>query len=254
MFILHGNGANGKSTFVEICSEVLGSYAKTAPSSVLVEGRSGGVGDDLVFLKGARWINASETGQGAYLAESKLKQITGGDTTAGRALYASYQEFQLSGVVLFSTNHLPKVRGTDEGIWRRMNVIEFKRTFKEDERDPHLKDSLRAEKSGILNWMLEGHRRYKTSGLQPPACVQDANRRYRKDMDLISSFLDECCELVPEARSNQTALRNTFERYCQENGRSDVSWANLTAGLEARRVAKKKSNGQRFWSGIKLTE
>lgn len=254
MFILHGNGANGKSSFVEICSEVLGSYAKTAPSSVLVEGRSGGVGDDLVFLKGARWINASETGQGAYLAESKLKQITGGDTTAGRALYASYQEFQLSGVVLFSTNHLPKVRGTDEGIWRRMNVIEFKRTFKEDERDPHLKDSLRAEKSGILNWMLEGHRRYKTSGLQPPACVQDANRRYRKDMDLISSFLDECCELVPDARCNQTLLRTTFERYCQENGRSDVSWANLTAGLEARGVAKKKSNGQRFWSGIKLTE
>ena len=120
--------------------------------------------------------------------------------------------------------------------------------------EPQLNDSLRAEKSGILNWMLEGHRRYKASGLQPPACVQDANRRYRKDMDLISSFLDECCELVPEARSNQTLLRMAFERYCQENGRSDVSWANLTAGLEARGVAKKKSKGQRFWSGIKLTE
>ncbi len=254
MFILHGNGANGKSTFVEICSEVLGGYAKTAPASVLVEGRSGGVGDDLVFLKGARWINASETGQGAYLAESKLKQITGGDTTAGRALYASYQEFQLSGVVLFSTNHLPRVRGTDEGIWRRMNVIEFKRTFKENERDPYLKDSLRTEKSGILNWMLEGHRRYKASALQPPACVQDANRRYRKDMDVVSAFLEECCEFASEARCNQTILKNAYERYCQDNGRSEASWRDLTAALEARGLAKKKSNGQRFWSGIKLTE
>lgn len=254
MFILHGNGANGKSTFVEVCSEVLGSYAKTAPSSVLIEARSGGIGDDLVFLKGARWINASETGQGSYLAENKLKQITGGDTTAGRALYAAYQEFQISGVVLFSTNHLPKVRGRDEGIWRRLNVIEFKRTFSSDERDPYLKDALRAERSGVLNWMLEGHRQYKTGGLQPPECVRQASKRYRNDMDVVSAFLEECCQFDAEGRAYQTTLKGTFERFCHENGRSETSWSDLKTELEARGSTMKKSGGARFWSGIKLKD
>jgi putative DNA primase/helicase len=254
MFILHGRGANGKSTFVEVCSNVLGSYAKTAPSSVLIEGRGLGVGDDLVFLKGARWINASETGQGAYLAENKLKQITGGDTTAARALYADFQEFQLSGVVLFSTNHLPKVRGTDEGIWRRLNVIEFKRAFKEDDRDPHLKDTLLAEGSGVLNWMLEGHRQYKVNGLEPPACVQEATKRYRKDMDVVSGFLEEHCVFDPNASTNQTVLREYFDRYGNENGRGGSSWADLKAQLEVKGVTKRKVGGQRLWSGISLVK
>lgn len=254
MFILHGRGANGRSTFVEVCSDVLGSYAKTAPSSVLIEGRSGGVGDDMVFLKGARWINASETGQGSYLAENKLKQITGGDTTAGRALYASYQEFQLSGVVLFSTNHLPKVKGTDEGIWRRINVIEFKRTFTEEERDPHLKDSLLAERSGVLNWMLEGHRQYKEEGLRPPESVRDATLRYRKDMDVVSGFIDECCEFDPEAQVHQTRLNQAFRIYVERSGRESASWGDIASELETRGATKKKVRGLRFWYGLKLTD
>lgn len=254
MFILHGRGANGKSTFVEVCSDVLGSYTKTAPSSVLIEARSGGVGDDLVFLKGARWINASETGQGSYLAENKLKQITGGDTTAGRALYAAYQEFQISGVVLFSTNHLPRVRGTDEGIWRRLNVIEFNRTFTAGQRDPHLKDTLLAERSGVLNWMLEGHRQYKANGLQPPECVQRATRLYRNDMDVVSGFLEECCQFDAERRTQQTILKGAFERFCYENGRGETHWSDLKTELEARGSAMKKSRGNRFWSGIKLKD
>lgn len=254
MFILHGRGANGKSTFVEVCSDVLGSYAKTSPSSVLIESGSGGVGDDLVFLKGARWINASETGQGSYLAENKLKQITGGDTTAARALYADFQEFQLSGVVLFSTNHLPKVRGTDEGIWRRLNVIGFNRTFKEDERDPYLKETLLGERSGVLNWMLEGHRQYRANGLQPPTCVQEATKGYRRDMDVVSGFFEECCEFDPNARTHQTRLKEAFETYNKEDGRGESSWGDLKAELEAKGVTMKKRGGNRFWSGIKLKD
>jgi len=252
MFILHGSGANGKSTFVEVCSEVLGAYAKTAPSSVLVEGRSGGVGDDLVFLKGARWINASETGQGAALAENKLKQITGGDTIAGRALYAAHQEFQIDGMVLFSTNHLPKVRGRDEGIWRRLNVIEFKRRFSEEERDPQMKENLLKERSGILNWMLEGHRQYKEGGLQPPICVKEANLRYRQGMDVVSGFLDSECEFNGKGRTHQTDLRWAFKSYCEEQGWGDADWRDLKATLEERGLGVRRSNGQRLWSGISL--
>ena len=53
---------------------------------------------------------------------------------------------------------------TDEqntGMWRRINVIEFPKTFSEDEMDVELTGKLVAELSGIFNWALEGYKRLR---------------------------------------------------------------------------------------------
>lgn len=252
VYILYGSGANGKSTLIEVVSDVMGEYARTAPSSVLVEGRSSSVGDDLVFLKDSRLISASETGQGVSLAEAKIKQVTGGDTIAARALYGSYQEFEFEALLLFSTNHLPKIRGTDEGIWRRIYVIEFKRQFRQDERDPHLKRKLLEERSGILNWLVDGYTDYRTNGLKPPASVQEANKAYRKDMDAIGQFLEDQCELQAGQRTSKTDMRRRFEWWCSENAQTGVSHSDLVQALRQRGVREIKSNSNRYWVGITM--
>ena len=79
LFILIGDGANGKSTFVSVINKLLGDYSKAASSQTLVAKGSSSIGDDLVDLVGARLISVSETETGEALAEAKIKQMTGGD-------------------------------------------------------------------------------------------------------------------------------------------------------------------------------
>ena len=104
LFILIGDGANGKSTFVNVISKLLGDYSKAAASQTLVAKGSTSVGDDLVDLVGARLLPVSETEEGEGLAKAKSKQMTGGDVLKGRPLYGKYIHFSISGKILLATN------------------------------------------------------------------------------------------------------------------------------------------------------
>ncbi len=90
-----GDGANGKSTFINVINKLLGTYGTTAASQTLVANGGSSIGDDLVDLVGARLITVSETEEGQSLAEAKIKQMTGGDTLKGRPLYGKHVEFSI---------------------------------------------------------------------------------------------------------------------------------------------------------------
>ncbi len=134
LLILVGDGANGKSTFVNVINKLLGDYSKAASSQTLVAKGSSSIGDDLVDLVSARLISVSETEDGEALAESKIKQMTGGDNLKGRPLYGSWLEFSIIGKIFLATNCLPQINNTDHGIWRRIQAIPFSRTFSADVR------------------------------------------------------------------------------------------------------------------------
>ncbi|SFD82027.1 phage/plasmid primase, P4 family, partial [Tritonibacter multivorans] len=168
MFILIGDGANGKSTFTNVVNRLLGDYAKAAASQTLIARGGNSVGDDLVDLVGARLISVSETEEGEALAEAKIKQMTGGDTLKGRPLYGKFIEFQIQGKIFLATNSLPAINNTDHGIWRRIQAIPFNRTFKAEEQDRDLGRKLMAELPGILNWAVKGCMEWQKQGLNPP--------------------------------------------------------------------------------------
>ena len=150
-FILNGDGANGKSTFVNILAKLMGGYSKASPEQTLLANQRSGVGDDLVYLSGSRFISVSELDQGQALAEAKIKRITGGDEVTGRALFGTYHRQKMIGKIFLATNSLPEVRGRDHGIFRRFQIIPFNRAFGPDEQDGSLPAKLEAELSGILN-------------------------------------------------------------------------------------------------------
>ena len=154
MFILIGDGANGKSTFVNVINKLLGDYSKAASSQTLVAKGSSSIGDDLVDLVSARLITVSETEAGEALAEAKIKQMTGSDVLKGRPLYGSWLEFSIVGKIFLATNSLPQINNTDHGIWRRIQAIPFNRTFRAEEQDKNLGIKLTAELPGILNWAI----------------------------------------------------------------------------------------------------
>ena len=151
MFILYGHGRNGKSKVIETISHILGGYAINCPSSTFVLKQNPGIPNDVARLKGARFASASETNHNVNLDEELIKQLTGNKTITARFLNKEYFEFNTTFKIFLATNHKPNIRGTDPGIWRRIQMIPFRLNISEDNEDKNLGDKLLKETSGILN-------------------------------------------------------------------------------------------------------
>lgn len=176
LFLLYGTGANGKSTFLEALRYVMGDYAATADFGAFLASKGQGIRNDIARLKGARFVTATESEAGKRMAESLVKQLTGGDQVSARFLYGEFFEFHPAFKLFLGTNHRPKVIGSDEGIWRRIRLIPFTLTIPPSERDKKLTAKLKSEAQGILNWAIDGLRDWLDGGLKDPAEVLAATR------------------------------------------------------------------------------
>lgn len=199
-FFLYGMGCNGKSTFTDIVSEALGSYAaNTQADTLLLKGREiggSGASGDIARLKSIRMATCQEPDEGARIKEGLLKQLTGGtDKVTARFLYGREFEFLPKFAAWICTNHKPIVRGTDNGIWDRIRLIPFEVTIAKDKIDRDLPRKLRKELPQILAWAVEGAMEWYEHGLQTPAAVSNATAEYKKEMDLVASFADACLEI-----------------------------------------------------------
>ena len=178
---LHGGGANGKTTLVEILIALLGDYGQHAPQSLLTAADNGREPmHEIARLHGARLVVSSETREGDRLAESRIKDMTGGDTLTGRFLYHEAFDFVPRFKLWMFGNHLPQIRGTDRGIWRRVRLIPFNVEIVETKRDRHLQEKLGQELPGILNWALEGCMNWQREELKSPVAVKSATAEYRE--------------------------------------------------------------------------
>ena len=153
IFFLHGMGANGKSTFLGTIAAMMGDYAQRTPTETLLAKKENAIPNDIARLRGARFVYASETEDGKRLAESAIKDLTGGDTVSARFMRGEWFDFKPTFKLWVATNHKPVVRGTDSAIWDRIRLIPFTVTIPEDERDKHLPARLLAELPGILAWI-----------------------------------------------------------------------------------------------------
>ena len=205
LFLWWGNGANGKSTLRETIFELMGDYVIAADATLLIERKNsgGGATPEVARLHGKRLVTINETSKGDVLNEARVKFITGQDTITARNLYEDFFDFKPTHKTIPATNHKPIVKGLDEGIWRRIHLWPFLITIPKEERDKFFRQKLLVpELSGILNWMLRGLKDYQVQGLKPSKTVEDATKEYRKDMDLITLWIEERCIRADGVRSH----------------------------------------------------
>lgn len=219
LFILHGTGANGKSTFLEAIRRLVGDYARQADVSTFMRTRNDtGPRPEVVRLRGARFISSVEVEEGRRLAESLVKALTGNDTIAARGLYADVIEFQPTFKVWLGTNHKPEIRGTDNAIWDRIRLIPFNVTIPPERQDRGLLDSLTAELPGILAWAVEGCLAWQQEGLSAPDAVRVATKSYREEMDVVQRFVDERCRVSMMSAVGSTDLYTAYKEWAQNGG------------------------------------
>ncbi len=245
-FILHGAGANGKTTFVETICELLGIHAETAAFSSFLDRRdSGSPRNDLARLHAARFVKAAEGEHEARFAESVIKQLTGGDTVVARFLFKEHFQFKPQFKIWLTTNHKPKIRGTDEAIWRRVRLIPFREQFEGTKKDPDVRRKLQEELPGILAWAVKGCLSWQKHGLGMTPQVERATLEYRQESDQIGRFLKERCTIGPKS---STKGREFFEAYVEWCG---VVGEKAEANLQfARRMAERGISKKRLGSGM----
>jgi putative DNA primase/helicase len=252
LFFFYGHGANGKSTLLNVLSDMLGSsYAKqTPPETLMVKFGGRSATNDLARLQGTRAVMANEVESGAHLAEAMIKQITGGDLISARYLYAEYFEFRPVFKLFIAGNHKPVIRGDDDGIWRRIHLVPFVVTIPEAERDPDLAAKLRAELPGILNWAIKGCLAWKKSGLSVPRVITDAVKEYRDDMDIMGQWLTERVELSPTAEWAAAMAYGNYRQWLDDNGFKPMTISAFGQKL-SERFKKERTNKGFVYHGLK---
>ncbi len=245
MFVLIGSGANGKSVFMNTLSEILGEYAHTAPPRALMDNSTETY--SLADLPSKRLLVAPETDENSKLDENLVKRLTGGDTLSARHMYKSYFEFNPVCKVWLMSNHYPKILGTDDGIWRRLGVIPFNRSFSSAEQDKDLQDKLRCEASGILNWAIRGYQQWLIEGMPESPAVTLATSRYRAEFDPVSEWLKHC-NLDPSVESPLTEL---YGDYCLKFP-DTLTVRSFSKSLKSKAYTYRLSNGKKLITGISV--
>ena len=247
----YGGGANGKSTMLNIVRSMLGEYAANTPFSTFELQYSNSNTNDLAALADRRLVTAAETNDARRLNESRVKVATGSDPVTARYLYHENFTYIPQFKIWLAMNHKPRITGVDDGIWRRIRLVPYTVSFK-DNADYTLESKLRDELPGILSWAVRGCLDWQKQGLNPPDTVKDATESYRMESDPIARFMDECVTQDPNGKVRAARL---YKRYCRWADVYNERPVSSTAfGLRMAEGYEKRKSGHVSYLGIKLNE
>ncbi|MCH7510216.1 MAG: hypothetical protein IIB68_10340 [Proteobacteria bacterium] len=253
LFFLYGTGSNGKTTLMEAIQYALGEYASTTRAeTLLAKERDSSDQYYVANLVGVRLVIASELDEGRRFAEAKIKDLTGGDTITARFPFGRPFQFNPEFKLWIFGNHKPDIRGTDEGIWRRIHLIPFKVQISKQDRDLDLGDKLQKEAAGILNWALQGCLEWQAQGLNPPKAVTDATKDYRSEQDVLGTFLEERCDISnKEYEIKANWLYTAYREWANSTGEFAVSNKRFSNALIERGFLRVKASTIKY-KGLRL--
>jgi putative DNA primase/helicase len=262
--ILYGEeGRNGKDTLLDLLKEVLGPLVGAVSNDLFVAQdklrASGAPTPHLCDLQGKRLVWGSETRQGDKLNIAQIKLLSGGGDISTRQLHGRQYSFTPTHKLLLMTNYKPHADARDQAFWSRACLIEFGIRFvthpqasNERQADPHLKEKLQQEGSGILAWLVRGCLAWQQQGLAIPPFIQLATDKYRDEEDRILQFLNECCLIRPEASAKASAMYEAYKAWCEENQFGRGMNATLFGKEISRRFEKQATRVGRIYQGIGL--
>jgi len=254
IFILHGDGANGKSTFLDTLITIFGSYGSVvSPNSLMVQDRSA-IPDDIAALKDKRFVTSSESDSTSRLSEAFVKSLTGDLQIPARFLYKGWFRFEPRFKLWLATNHKPRIIGTDNAIWDRIRLIPFAVRIPRADQDRTLRDKLVAEGRGIVNWAVQGYLEWNANERQidlAPA-IHDATNDYRTQQDTIGQFIDDNIEYNYGSITSKTEIYRIYVKWCEAEGHRPLNAINFGEKLRERKFEEGRTAKTRGWKNIRL--
>lgn len=255
LIIAYGEGRNGKSTFWNTLSRVLGTYSGNMSADTLTVGCKRNVKPELAEAKGKRIIIAAELEEGVRMNTSNVKQLCSTDEIYAEKKYKDPFSFVPSHTLVLYTNHLPKVGAIDAGTWRRLIVIPFNAKIEGSSDIKNYADYLFNKAGGaILKWIMTGAKRVieKDYHIVKPAVVDAAIQKYKDNNDWLSQFLDECCEVGSGLIAKSGEVYNAYRSYCMQVGDYIRSTTDFYTALECAGFERKRNKSARLILGLQL--
>jgi putative DNA primase/helicase len=252
LFFFHGLGGNGKSTLLNTVAAICADYHKTASVETFTVSMGERHPADLAALRGARIVTANETEDGQHWAESRIKQLTGGDPVNARFMRQDFFEYMPQFKLFFLGNHKPNLRTVNAAIIRRMHLVPFGVVLPPDKQDKDMADKLRNEWSGILAWMIEGCLAWQKEGLAPPDIVVRATDEYLAAEDTLSAWIEDCCVRDPHSHTSTRALFASWEMWAARAGYYPGSIKRLASKLDGKGFRGARLQQVRGYWGLRL--
>lgn len=255
LIIAYGEGRNGKSTFWNVVSRVLGSYSGNISADMLTVGCRRNVKPELAEAKGKRLLIAAEMEEGMRLNTSNVKQLCSTDEIYAEKKYKDPFSYIPSHTLVLYTNHLPKVGAIDKGTWRRLIVIPFAAKIEGKEDIKNYADYLFENAGGaILTWIIEGAEKAIKDAyrIEPPQKVKDAIKVYKENNDWLSHFLVECCEIDETYTSKSGEVYSEYRAFCIRTGEYARSTTDFYTALDATGLERQKTRMGIIVKGLRL--
>lgn len=263
--MLYGAGSNGKSVLMTIMKEIFGSYGDVLPfESLLYNDKKQGkdATPDLADLPATRLVMASEPELGAKFSSSMVKKVTGDGIMKVRHLHKGFFSFMPQFKITLSFNNKPSIRDPSDGMWRRLLLVPFdQQFFPPDEMkpgglpiDPDLEKKLREELPGILNWILDGYRLWRESGLKIPEKIRVATSAYRHESNPVHEFIEDWCDLSPSARIQAGRLHEAYVLWCRNSAMEPMSLKMFGFKMKDLKFEKDRIGGIYHYKGIGLND
>lgn len=258
LFMLWGDGSNGKTTLLQQMSYIMGDYGQNVASSVLMENKNNNNSAtySIAKLQNSRFVLTEETNDGGRMAEGRVKEITGGGEVSAQFKYGNEFSYFPQYKVWIATNNLPIIVGTDHGIWRRIFEFPFMRIFTEEEKDKDLPDKLKKESSEILGWAIKGAVKYKERNrLIFPKCLSEAKQKYKEKMDVIFQFTNDECVFDPKGKIECKLLYSLYKEWAKNNSEWVLKESKFKERLEQKGVfVTRNTKGKAIYNGIRTRE
>ena len=195
-----GEGANGKSTFIDLLLKLFGSYAVKLPSNALMQSYKpfdpNAANPTLCLLDGdVRLALLDEMPRNCRLDGSLFKTITGDETVRARQLYSTLKEIELRAKLVLNGNSAPSFDGDEKSMRRRINNVPFTQTFEGENCNPRLPEQLSSPEnlSALLKLLVAEAANFYRDGLLESDEMKAAKEQYISENDFIGNFIDENC-------------------------------------------------------------
>jgi phage/plasmid-associated DNA primase len=280
--LLYGQGANGKSTFIETLRLALGEYMRPASEHLILWSGGGLPNTNALYeradVHGARLLTLSEMEEEGVLNMKVLRRLCGGDSDKGRAPYGFFEITQGKFKLLISTNHKPSLRrGGLDADWDRLRLIPCEQRFVDPDRDDGrdtrgvVRDEsfrTRLEQEAppaVLAWIVAGAMAWRTNGNRLGTCraiaeatdewragVQPAARRLAQEQrKQVERWIDEECETGPNLEDLFSTLRDKYVAWAKRRELRVMTETAFGIALNALGCQLHRTKAGRFRLGIR---
>jgi putative DNA primase/helicase len=250
--VWYGSGRNGKTTLARVIQFALGDYAKQVDPEILMEHRNDQHPTGRAGLQGVRAAFASETAENSRMSTSTMKALVSNDRISARFMHQDFFEFEPTHSLTLLTNHKPEIRTTDEGTWRRLDLVPFTVTIPENAKDTALPRKLQQEAAGVLVWIVTGAAEWLESGLPRVEEITAATKEYRAESDMLGDFMTDRCVIGAEETVPAKDLYGAYVEWCEGNKEKPLGKTHFGRQLKERGFTSDRSKFTRLWCGIGL--